>query len=436
MDQKIREQIALFRFGIIADLLARKNLSRGEREKLISEIGTKQWDIPHTGRSRIGRSTLLRWLKLYQFSGGNVEALQPHSRTDKGCCRSLDSETEQALLKLRKDMPTLSLPVFLTVARDRHTLPPGTVVSVQTLYRLFHRHGVPRIPRVLEDRRRFETELPNDLWQSDCLHGPKVSHEGKLRQSYLFAMIDDHSRLIPHAQFYLAENLESFRDCLIQALLKRGLPRRLYVDNSSVFRCHTLKYACARLGIVLLYTAPYTPEGKGKIERWFKTLRMQFLPLLPASLSLPQINEHLAKWINELYHLRTHSSTGQTPLQRYLTHIVLMRKAPSDLHDYFRTLVRRKVDKDRTISLDGKLYEAPLGLIGNTVTLLYHPQDPSRIEVFFEERSWGFLVPLSLSINSRVKRISGQYTELLPPSNPPQEPPRRGGQLFDRRDNT
>lgn len=365
-----------------------------------------------------------------------MEALQPHSRIDKGCCRRLDSETEQGLLQLRKEMPNISLPVFLTVARDRHILPPGTVASVQTLYRLFHRHGVPRVPRLLEDRRRFETELPNDLWQSDCLHGPKVSHEGRLRQSYLFAMIDDHSRLIPHAQFYLAENLESFRDCLIQALVKRGLPRRFYVDNSSVFRCHTLKYACARLGIVLLYTAPYTPEGKGKIERWFKTLRTQFLPLLPPSLSLAQLNEHLAKWINEHYHLRAHSSTGQTPLQRYLIHIVLLRKAPADLHDYFRTLVRRKVDKDRTISLAGKLYEAPLGLIGNTVTLLYHPQDPSRIEVFFEERSWGFLVPLSVAINSRVKRISGQHTELIPPSSPPQEPPRRGGQLFERSSET
>ena len=133
-------------------------------------------------------------------------------------------------MALKRELPAASLPVLLKMARQRHILPSRISVSLPSLYRLFKRHGLDKDARLPEDRRRFECELANDLWQSDCMHGPRVLVEGKLRKSYLFAILDDHSRLIPHAQFYLAENLESFRDCLLCALEKRGLPRKLYVD--------------------------------------------------------------------------------------------------------------------------------------------------------------------------------------------------------------
>jgi hypothetical protein len=270
------------------------------------------------------------------------------------------------------------------------------------------------------------------LWQSDCLHGPKVLEDGKLRQSFIFAIIDDHSRLLLFARGYLSERLESFQDCLIEALARRGLPRRLYVDNAAVFRSHPLRYACGRLGIALLHATPYTPEGKGKIERVFKTMRMQLFPLLPQTLTLNGLNERLLKWIEEDYHQRVHSSTGQTPLARYLKHVSLLRKAPENLRDYFRFPLKRKVDKDRTVSLFGRLYEAPAGLIGNTVTLLLHPSDTSRIEVLFQERSWGFLTPLSVSVNCRVRRVGNGRTEVMEPAQSPGAAVDRGGKLFGR----
>jgi putative transposase len=322
--------------------------------------------------------------------------------------------------------------VLLKVARERKILGPEFSVSVQSIYRMLGRHGLNRCGAPPTDRRRFEAELPNDLWQSDCLHGPRLLVEGKLRKSYLFAIIDDHSRLIPWAQFYLSETLESFQDCLIHALASRGLPRKLYVDNGSVFRTHQLSYGCARLGIALLHSQPYESEGRGKIERFLKTIRMQLLCCLPPELTLEKLNELLRRWIDTDYHQRVHSSTGQSPLERYLEHVTLLRPAPTNLQDYYRHAVRRKVDKDRTVSLHGKLYEAPVGLVGQTVTLLYHRSDPSRIEAFFQERSWGFLVPLNPQINSRVRRLSRERNELLPPGRPPREEPDRyrGGQLF------
>ena len=168
---------------------------------------------------------------------------------------------------------------------------------------------------------------------------------------------------------------------------KRGLPRRLYVENGSAFRSHTLKYGCARRGIALLHTAPHTPEGRGKIERFFLTVRKQFLPLLPQEITLEKLNEQLAQWIDSDDHQRIHSSTGQGPLARYMTHLHLLRSAPKNLRDYYRWPARRKVDKDRTVTLNGKLYGAPVALIGKTVILLYEPKDPQRVEILLEEES-------------------------------------------------
>lgn len=431
-DREQREKVALFRFGLIIPLVSRTNVSRGERERMVRQITEKEWEIPASGRSRIGRSTLLRWLKDYQESGGRLEALQPQPRKDKGSTRCVSPELELALVNLRRQLAEATLPVLLTVARERGIVDSSTKLSAASLYRLFQRHGLERPQAIPVDRRRFEAELANDLWQSDCLHGPKVLHEGRLRQSFLFAIIDDHSRLVVFARAYLSERLESFQDCLMEALARRGLPRKLYVDNGAAFRNHTLRYACGRLGIALLHATPYTPEGKGKIERLFKTMRMQLLPLLPETPSLAALNERLQKWIDEDYHQRVHSSTGQKPLERYLEHVSLLRKAPEDLREYFRFPLQRKVDKDRTVSIYGRLYEAPTGLIGNTVTVLYHPQDMSRIEVIFQERSRGFLLPLSPTVNCRVRRVTGQRTELVEPQHSSDKSPDRGGKLFER----
>jgi putative transposase len=432
MDKELREQIALFRFAVIGSLVNQKGLSRGEQELHIRQITSRSWEVPGSPRSSIGRSTVLRWLSIYQRSGGNIDSLKPRPRRDRGSSRALDAETEAALLALRREMPAASLPVFLKLARSRSIINAQRIPSKDSLYRLFKRHGLQRDLRLPEDRRRFETELVNDLWQADCMHGPRIIHEQRLRKAFLFAIIDDHSRLITNAQFYLSENLDSFRDCLLHALEKRGLPRKLYTDNGAAFRSHALKYGCARLGVALLHSAAYSPEGKGKIERFFRTLRMQLLPLLPEKLTLDLLNERLTEWLEGEYHKRTHSSTAQSPLERYLDHLSLLRSAPKDLRDYFRLPVLRKVDKDRTVTLFGKLYEAPVGLIGTTVTVLYDQHNPQRVEILRDEQSMGFLTPLDTGVNSRVRRKAKQCTELVPPAKPPDAPGYRSGSLFDK----
>jgi transposase InsO family protein len=408
-----KQKIGLFRFRVIAPLIGLGKTEWGKKERILQELSCRQWEIPYSGRSYVGRSTVLEWVQAYKDSGEKLESLYPKERLDKGRCRSMDKETQQMLINLKRELGAASVPTLWRVARERGLLPADFKASRQSVYRLFKRSGIQEeIPR--KDRRRFEAELPNDLWQSDCMHGPKVTEGNKLRKSFLFAFIDDHSRLVPHAQFYLRENLESFLDCFRRALEKRGLPRKLYVDNGPSYRAHQMAHVAASLGIALIHCTPYESEGKGKIERWIRTVRMSFLPTLPEKITLQGLNERFLQWIEKDYHIRVHGSTKQKPLDRYLEHIKLIRPAPKNLFDYFRVKTTRKVYKDRTVSLLGKVYEAPVALIDKRVTLLYHVNDPGRIEILYNGNSYGFLVLLNPHVNIRLKRMRSREINVLP----------------------
>lgn len=426
MEEKDKKSIiAVFRYGVIADLVGVRRLRRGDKEKALKEKSACLWDIPFSGRSRVSRSTILHWIRKYRKSGGRIESLYPDEREDKGTVRAVDSETVAALLRLREKYPEAPLASLLKEAGKGNILPPDFSASTATLYRIFQKAGPVGGKPAAPDRRRFEAEAANEIWQSDALHGPRILEGGRLRKSYLFAFIDDHSRLIPHAGFYLSEGLDPYMDCLRRAIAKRGVPGKLYVDNGPAFRSHHLGHVTASLGTALIHARPYQPEGKGKIERFFKTVRMQVLSLLTDGLTLAELNKRLEGWIDKDYHLRVHASTKQTPLSRYLANLKTIREAPKDLDDYFRKRAVRRVDKDRTISLDGRVYEAPVELVEKQVTLLYHPHDPSRVESFWNNRSYGMLAPVNLVVNCRVKRNHNHTTEIEP------EPPRAGGASAD-----
>jgi hypothetical protein len=224
-----------------------------------------------------------------------------------------------------------------------------------------------------------------------------------MRKTYLIAIIDDHSRLIVHARFYLSEKLASYLVAFEDAIAARGLPRKLYVDNGAAFRSKHLEYIAASLSISLIHAKPYMPQGKGKIERWFKTVRSNFLALFKGS-GLDQLNAALTRWIIESYHEKIHSATGQTPFERFTGKIHCLRSAPANLKDYFRKVARRTVSKDRSVTLNGRLYEAPVALISKRVELLYHDSEPEKVEVKYQNKSFGMIRLVDLHVNCRVKR--------------------------------
>jgi transposase InsO family protein len=404
MDEEQKKQVAIFRFGVISDFVSPTRLGWGERARLLAEKCARQWQIPFSTRTRLAQPTIRSWIRAYEKSGQQLEALYPHNRSDRGEARALDPETSLALIGLRREMPTAPVHTLIRTAQQRGAVDAEQHLAESTVWRLLRREGLMQpSEQAAVDRRRFEAQLPNDLWQSDVMHGPAVLVQDKNRKAYLIAFIDDMSRLVCHAQFYLSENLNSYLDALRQALLTRGLPRKLYVDNGPAFRSFHLHQITASLGIALIHAKPYQPQGKGKIKRFFRTVRSDFLPTVNAR-TLSDLNTALDRWLREIYHNREHRSTGQTPLARYAAHCECVRAAPKDLSDHFRQQARRRVAKDRTVSLAGRLLEAPIALIGKQIALFYHPHDPARVEARYEGKSYGMLRVVDLNVNCQVLR--------------------------------
>ena len=412
MDEDQKKDVSVFRFSIIHDFVGGIRLERGDQERLIREKCDRKWVIPHSNKTRIGRGCIFRWIKLYNESNGKLESLFPRTRNDKGKCRAIDEETTLSLLRLRKEMLSTPVPHLLGIARKRGIVPADINLNLTTTYRLFHEHNLMDKKSLKPvDRRKFEAEYPNDMWQSDVMHGPKLLVDNKNRKTYLLFFVDDHSRLIPHGEFYTSEAVVSFIDAFEQALLKRGLPRKLYVDNGAAYRSKQLEYTCASLGICLIHARPYSPQGKGKAERFVRTVRTEFLPYTQGT-TMKQINQEFAKWIEETYHRRNHTSTGESPFKRFTSQLECIRTAPDDLKDHFRKTVRRRVNKDRTITVENRLFEAPVELIGKQVEVLFHLKHPENAEVKWKGKSYGILSQVDLNVNWRVKRNKNNQVEL------------------------
>ena len=401
-DQKM--QVAVFRFSVIGDFVTAIVMSRAEKRRLMQEKCARKWQIPFSEKTRISQGTIQRWCRVYRKSGGDLKSLHPQDRSDQGKARAMDEETCLSLIELSLEMPALTVPQLIEQMNRQNRGTPGIVLNNSTVYRFLHQQDLmaPQMKKPV-DRRKFEAELPNDLWQSDVMHGPKVDVDGKMRKTYLIAIIDDHSRLIVHARFYLSEKLSFYLEAFENAIAARGLPRKLYVDNGAAFRSKHLEYIAASLSISLIHAKPYTPQGKGKIERWFKTVRSSFLALFKGS-GLDQLNEALTRWINDSYHKRIHSATGQTPFERFTGKMHCLRSSPGNLKDYFRKVARRTVAKDRSVTLGGRLYEAPVALIAKRVELLYHESEPEKVEIKYQNKSFGLIRVVDLHVNCRVKR--------------------------------
>lgn len=409
MTKNKNELIAVFRFGVIHEFVGGATLTQNEKRQLLSDKCARKWVIPFSSRTRVSENTIYRWIRRYRKSGGNIASLYPRQRADQGKSRKLDDETIAVITNARRQKADMPVPLLLAELKRQCLVPQN--IGLSTTYRLLHQHELMDKSSKPEDRRKFEAQLPNDIWQSDVMHGPKVMVNQKSRKSYLIAFLDDHSRLVVFAGFYLSENLTVFMDAFSKALAKRGLPRKLYVDNGAAFRSHKLEFTCASLAIALIHARPYKPQGKGKIERFFRTIRSEVLPTADTS-CLEGLNQCLNRWLEMVYHQRKHSATGMTPFYRYSRKLACIRPAPKNLKDHFRKALYRTVARDRTITLDGKLYEAPVQLIGKRVLILYHEQQPRNVEVFFNQQSYGFLVPVDLHVNCRVKRDRNKSTEL------------------------
>jgi putative transposase len=407
MDSQKKEQIGLFRFGLIFPLLDER-LQYGDITRLMKEICSKDHDIPYSDKRTVSMPTLYNWLNAYRRSR-NIEDLYPRDRSDKGSRRKLSSETEQALLLFSQQHPTTKITTLVRMAEKQGIFLPSEVVDMSLIYRVFRNHNSKGRNPNDKDMRRLEMEYVNQVWYLDAMVGPKVhvgqGRERKLVTSKLFALIDDKSRLITYARFYRDETSDSLLDCLWGGFNARGLPRQCHTDNGAAMRDERIKLGCAALEVNFTHSRPYTPTGKAKVERLFSTVRMQFLPTLGNEpLELYELNKRWVAYLEE-YNDRYHSGIGMSPLQCYLSEVQAVRPAPPDLPRLFRKREIRTVSKARTVSLDSVLLEVPLGYSGRKIELRYNTT--SDVEAFYEGMSIGMLKPVDYQANSRAHRMQG-----------------------------
>ncbi|HSH61904.1 MAG TPA: DDE-type integrase/transposase/recombinase, partial [Acidimicrobiales bacterium] len=234
---------------------------------------------------------------------------------------------------------------------------------------------------------RFEAEAPNDRWTGDALHGPSVGGT----KAYLFAFLDDHSRAIPGYRWGHSEDTVRLEAALRHGLASKGVPRSVYVDNGSAFVAAPLLRACAILAIRLVHSRPGRPEGRGKIERFFRTVRDQFLVEVQARgvADLVELNRLFAAWVETVYHRRVHSEIGEAPLARFEAGGPFPLPSPAQLHEAFLWSERRMVTKCATVSLHANTFEVDAALVGRRVELVFDPFDLASVEVRFEGRSMG-----------------------------------------------
>lgn len=392
MNEELKKRVAAFRVGVISDFVNGRQLQWGDVDRLMQEKCTQRWQIPGSLRTRISESTIKDWIRRYKNSDKKLESLYPSDRSDCGKTRAIDSKTATSLIALRKEMPAVKLPVLMKEAQKRKIIIPEKTVTYSSLHRLLQAEGLlQKIPIDPQDRLRFEAEHPNDLWQCDVMHGPYVTVEGKQRRTYLLCFLDDMTRLICHGEFYLYERMSCYLDSLRHALLKRRIPRKLYLNNNGYSSGrHHLEQICSSLGIVLIHINPYPNDRYGKLEQFFPTIREQLLSGQEIT-TLESLNDALKNWIDS-YNDKVHSITKEAPLKRFNRNIECVKPVPMDLADHFRTEARRTVTKDRTIALDGRLYEAPAALIGKRVKLLYYGHEPTKVEIIYGNKTYGFAV--------------------------------------------
>lgn len=412
-DQKsLTERIALFRLSVLGDLVHLAPGSPGIGDGL-KQRADKDYKIPGTLRTRVAPETMRGWLKAYRKSG--FEALLPKERKDAGKSRALDSSVCDLLCTLKEQNSDDSVVEVIAAARATGELPAEISLPLSTVHRVLSSAGLMKKPAdepTQKDHRRFEFAAAGQMWHSDVMHGPTALLDGRKRKTYLIAFIDDATRVIPFAQFAHAENTEAFLPVLKQAIMRRGIPERLFVDNGSAYRSHQLALCCAKLGVTLIHARAYHPQAKAKIERWFRTVRRQLLRRLVANdtASLDALNRRLWAYVEGEYHHNPHKGLGgQTPLDRWarIGGDVRYPDAQLDLDDLFLWEAKRKVKKDRTVSLHGVIYEVDAVLVDTTVTLRYEPQKQKRgatVQVVVDGQKVGDASVVDVRANCFVKR--------------------------------
>jgi putative transposase len=415
-DKKARleraREAGLFRYSLVQELLE-PGLSQAERGWRARELAGRVHEGPGGRRVTVSYSTLTRWRRRYEEGG--FDALVPSPRQP---APRTPEEVLALAEALKREKPGR------TAAQVRRVLQVSTgwAPSERTLQRLFERLELNGpLPGPEEEQRafgRFECTRPNEMWTGDTLHGPVIGGA----KSYLFAFIDDHSRAVTGSRWSHHDDVVRMAAAFRPALQRRGVPQAVYLDNGSPFVDAWLLRGCAVLGIKLIHSRPGKPEGRGKIERFFRTVRDQFLVEIGDGekiADLGEMNRLFQAWLETTYHQAVHSETGEAPAARWEKASPEERAVPEPglLREAFLWSERRRADKTALVRMHGNVYQVPAWLAGQYVELVFDPFDLDRIEVRAAGKPAGTAIPFTVGRHRHPKTRTpdgGQRTEPAP----------------------
>ena len=391
MDHDHQQAIALHRWAVIAEATSIR-LSPPERGALVRQIAARPHAHPDGTERRYARGTIDRWIRAWRKGG--VDALRPLPRADTGTVRCHpELFTEAAALRL--ELPSRSAAQIASILFHRH----GICVAERTVREQLRRRGLHKEALEAEPKvfGRYEAERPNARWITDVLVGPFVPWpkvDSSVRAK-LFLIVDDHSRLLVDGCFFAHENARACQDLLRRAVTHRGVPEVLYADNGAPFRNAWLTRTCAVLGVRLVHSQPYSPEGRGKQERLNRYIREAFLAEAchQGIESLDALNDLFVAWAEQVANRRRHAETNEAPIDRFERGGPHPAADPEKLHEAFRWWILRKVTRTATVSLEGNSYSVDPSLVGRRIELRYDPVDLTRIEVYMEGKAAGVATP-------------------------------------------
>lgn len=432
--EELRTQVALFRHSLVAPLDSTE-LGHGDLDQALRDLARRRYSIPGTKRTKVGKSTLRRWLALLRTGG--LEALKPGLRGDFGKSRAIPDPWIRKAVALRREVPSRSARVLVEILRR---LPdyPKRGINVHTLDQVLRRLGVRRQkakPAKVRGRRtrRWTAKHVNAIWQGDATPGVWLpdprNPEGASLKTTLFLWLDDFSRLVPYAEFFLDETLPRMERTLKLAFLRRGLAQALYTDHGNVYTATQFKAATAELRVERIKSQVAYPQGRGKIERIFGVIQADLYPEVYKAIkegsvrTLADLNEALWAWLEQIYHQRVHSETKMTPLDAFQAGLGHVRPAdPVQVGRAFLWRYTRKVSKNGFLSLFGNSYSVDLAWAGQKLELRLDPFDFSRVDVYRDAR------PIARARVRELKRSSVRALD-LEPLNPP-EPEEPSGVSF------
>ncbi len=406
-----KNQIALFRYGLISSLV-NNTYEEKSMEEYYRKTASKSY-VLNSKEIKVRASTVKKWYTNYKKFG--YSGLIPKTRTDLNTSRKLTLDAQQKIIDYKKEFPHISGTLIYQKLIEEGYINQA-IVSKSTVLKFIRDNYLLFGDDGKIDRRAFEMEFANQMWDADTSHGPYLTINNKKIKTYLIALIDDASRLITSAKFYYEDNAINFQKTFKEGLKKYGIPKRIFLDNGKTYKNEQLSIICANCGMELIYTKPYSPQSKAKIERWFHTMKetwMRGINWIDIK-DIDELNDMLNDFINE-YNNKVHSSlinngVNISPRERWFKDQDQIRKIDNNqIDEYFLHTAYPTIRADSIAHVKRIEYEVPTKYIGKKVTVKYDFQDRSKAWIYDNGKKVEAIHIVNKIANSKIKRKETLY---------------------------